>query len=147
MVKIAQEQDSGERTVTGMRFLHLTQEAPMGSIPKVVGVLACSFLLCLGLSSVAQAGNPASPADDMQAGPSDKKGGPGNLKSDQNRLKGQDGKEVGLRTDHATPNTGKMDQGDRIEADVNDRNRAKSGGSPDSTDRRNDKTEAGGGSK
>jgi hypothetical protein len=119
----------------------------MLSIPKVVGVLSCSFLLFLGLSGVAQASNPASPADDMKAGPSDKKGGQGDLKSDQIRLKGQDRKEVGLRTDQATPNTGKMDQGDRIEADVNDRNRAKSSGPADTTDRRNDKTESRGGSK
>lgn len=120
----------------------------MVSIPKVVGVLSCSFLLCLGLSNVTQAGNAASAADDMKAGPSDnKKGGQADLKSDQNRLKGQDEKEVGLRTDQATPKTGKMDQEDRIEADVNDQNRAKSSGSADTSDRRNDKTESGGGSK
>ena len=121
----------------------------MVAISKVVGLMSCGFLLCLGLSSVAQAGNAASAADDMKAGPSDnKKGGQADLKSEQNKpLMGKDGKEVGLRTDPTTPKTGKMDQEDRIEADVNDRNRAKSSGSADTTDRRNEKTESVGGSK
>ena len=38
----------------------------MVSIPKVVGVLSCGFLLCLGLSNV------ASSADKLNTGPSDK---------------------------------------------------------------------------
>ena len=33
-----------------MRFLDLTEEAPMVSIPKVLGVLSCGCLLGLGLS-------------------------------------------------------------------------------------------------
>lgn len=47
-------------------FLHLTEEAPKGSIPKVAGVLSCGFLLCLGLSNVASA------ADELKTRPSDK---------------------------------------------------------------------------
>lgn len=39
----------------------------MVSIPKIVGVLSCGFLLCLGLSIVAQ-------AEDMKAGQSERKG-------------------------------------------------------------------------
>jgi len=39
----------------------------MVSIPKVVGVLSCGFLLCLGLSNV------ASSADELNTGQSDKK--------------------------------------------------------------------------
>ncbi len=120
----------------------------MVSIPKVVGVLSCGFLLCLGLSHAAQAGNAASAADDMKGGQSDnRKGGQADLKSDQNKLKGQDGKEVGLRTDQTTPKPGKIDQGDRIKADGDDQNRAQSSGSADTTDRRNDKTDSGAGSK
>jgi len=38
-----------------MRFLDQTQEAPMGSIPKIIGVISCSFVLCLSLSNAAQA--------------------------------------------------------------------------------------------
>ena len=44
---------------------HLTEEAPMLGIPKVVGVLSCAFMLCLGLSGTA-----ALAADDMQLGKS-----------------------------------------------------------------------------
>ena len=44
--------------------LTLTEEAPVLSIPKVVGVLSCSFLLCLGLSTV------ASSADKLNTGQS-----------------------------------------------------------------------------
>jgi hypothetical protein len=39
---------------------HLTEEAPMVSILKVVGVLSCGFLLCMGLSYAVQAGDAAS---------------------------------------------------------------------------------------
>ena len=39
----------------------------MVSIPKVVGVLSCGFLLCLGLSNAVQAGNAASAAEEMKA--------------------------------------------------------------------------------
>ncbi|MEP6959208.1 MAG: hypothetical protein ABI980_10810 [Nitrospirota bacterium] len=45
----------------------------MVSIPKVIGVMSCGFLLCLGLSHVAQAENAASAADDMQADQVDQK--------------------------------------------------------------------------
>ena len=47
-------------------FLYLTEEVPMVSISKVVGVLSCGFLLCLGLSNV------ASSADKLNTGQSDK---------------------------------------------------------------------------
>ena len=52
-------------------FLHLTEEAYKVSIPKVVGVMSCGFLLCLGLSNAAQADNAASAQDEMKAGQSD----------------------------------------------------------------------------
>ena len=35
--------------------LHLTEEAPMVSIPRIVGVLSCGLLLCFGLSNAVQA--------------------------------------------------------------------------------------------
>jgi hypothetical protein len=41
----------------------LTAEVTMVAIPKIVGVMFCGFLLCLGLS-----GNVASAADAMKAG-------------------------------------------------------------------------------
>jgi hypothetical protein len=55
-------QNPGVRTVTSMSVVHLTEETPVVSIPKVVGVMSCGFLLCLGLSTVGQADNAASEA-------------------------------------------------------------------------------------
>jgi hypothetical protein len=55
-----------------MRFLHLTKEAPMATIPKVVGLMSCGVLLCLGLSNVAQARIAASVTDQMNTGQSDR---------------------------------------------------------------------------
>ena len=40
-----------------MSFQYLTEEVSTVSIPKIVGVLSCGALLCLGLSNVSQAGN------------------------------------------------------------------------------------------
>lgn len=62
LVTIDQYAQPEERIVTSRRVVHLTKEAPMVSIHKVVGVLSCSFLLCLGLSTV------ASSADQFNAG-------------------------------------------------------------------------------
>jgi len=50
-----------------MGFLHLTKEAPMATFPKVVGLLSCGVLLCLGLSNAAQARIAASDTDKMNA--------------------------------------------------------------------------------
>ncbi|MDK2742678.1 MAG: hypothetical protein NDI90_07155 [Nitrospira sp. BO4] len=47
--------------------IHLNEEVAMVSIPKVVGVLSCSFLLCLSLSTV------ASSADKLNIGESEGK--------------------------------------------------------------------------
>jgi hypothetical protein len=123
----------------------------MVSIPKVVGVMSCGFLLCLGLSHAAQADNAASAQDEMKAdqsdrrqggqevgekqlnnGPegSDSKGGKTitgevlRVEGDNYFVKGQDGKEVRMHTDHTTQKTGTISQGDRIEAKVNDQNHA-----------------------
>ena len=66
-----------------MRF-HLTKEVLVVSIPKVVGVLSCGFLLCLGLSLAALTDHAALAADDMNAGQSsDRKGGQAGIKGDE----------------------------------------------------------------
>jgi uncharacterized protein YdeI (BOF family) len=62
LVTIAQYAQPKERIVTSKRVLHPAKEAPMVSIPKLVGVLSCSFLLCLSLSTV------ASSADQLSTG-------------------------------------------------------------------------------
>ena len=104
--------------------LHLTEKAPMVSIPNVISVMSCGVLLCLGLSSAAQADNAASVQDEMKADQSDlRQGGQAvgekqmsdEMKGGQSKSgmtikakcceskaihtsKGQDGKEVRLRT-------------------------------------------------
>ena len=123
----------------------------MVSIPKVVGVLSCGFLLCLGLSNAAQAGNAASTTDEMKADQSDRrqggqeageqqmnddmtggqskdgkmiKGEVLRVEGDNYFVKGQDGKEVRMHIDKTTEKIGSFKQGDRIEAKVNDENHA-----------------------
>lgn len=122
----------------------------MVSIPTVVGLMACGFLLCLDLSSLAQAGHPASRAD-----PAVRKGGQAGVRGEHGRLKGghkiegevlriegdyyfvrgPDEKEVRVHTDRSTKKTGNIRQGDRIVANVNDHNHARSIRAADMADR------------
>jgi hypothetical protein len=133
----------------------------MISIPKVVGVLSCGFLLCLGLSNEAQADNAASAQDEMKADQSDRRQGGQEagekqmndriegsdstggktiegevlrVEGDSYFVKGQDGKEVRLHTDQTTQKTGNIKQGDRIEAKVSDQDHALSIRSAQGTD-------------
>ena len=125
----------------------------MVSIPKVVGVLSCGFLLFLGLSNAAQAGNVPGASDvmktdsqtdrqgfqsddDKQKNVDDKKGS--NRAEDAKTITGElfrvedgnyfvkvkDGKEIRLHTDKTTQMTGEIKKGDRIEAQVNNQNHA-----------------------
>ena len=65
----------------------------MLSISKVVGVMSCGFLLCLGLSGTA-----ALAADDMQLGPSGERiGGQSGHRGDEDKLKGVAGDSSGKR--------------------------------------------------
>jgi len=108
----------------------------MVPILKMAGVLLCGFLLCLGLSTAAQ-------AQDMKAGQSEGKGGQADQKdmTSQKRVhiiqgnvvrmeygnyfvKQKDGTEVILHTDNRTQMMGQIKKGDRIEAKVNDQNHA-----------------------
>jgi uncharacterized membrane protein YcgQ (UPF0703/DUF1980 family) len=125
----------------------------MVSIPKVVGVLSCGFLLCLGLSNAAQAEHAPAPSDlmktdsvtdqqglqsddDKQKNVNNEKGsnraeGAKTIKGELFRVedgnyfvKVKDGKEVRLHTDKTTQMMGEIKKGDRIEAKVNDQNHA-----------------------
>ena len=123
----------------------------MVSIAKVVGALSCGFLLCVGLSQVAQAGNAVPTTDEMKADQSDRRQGgqesgekqmSDEMKGDQAKdgkmiqgevlrvegdnyfVKGHDGKEVRMHIDKTTQKIGSFKQGDRIEAKVNDKNHA-----------------------
>ena len=125
----------------------------MVSISKVVGLASCSFLLCFGLSNAAQAANAASAADEMKSGQTSSdpmkgdqakgsqseggktiKGEVLRVEGDNYFVKGQDGKEVRLHIDQTTQKTGNVQQGDRIEAKVNDQNHALSIRSAQGTD-------------
>jgi hypothetical protein len=135
-------------------------------LPKVVGVIACGFLLCLGLSTAVQADTAASTADRMKADQSDRRqrgqeagekqmkdteGGQLNggktIKGEVLRvegtdcfIKGQDGREVRLHIDLTTLKARNIEPGERIEAKVNEQNHALSILSDQAvTDRRNDK--------
>jgi hypothetical protein len=105
----------------------------MVAIPKVVGVLSCGVLLCLGLS------NTVSGADDMKAGQGDQKdvsvkkpashivqGDVVRVEYGHYVVKQKDGKEVSLETDNTTQMMGQIRNGDRIVATVNDQNHAMS---------------------
>jgi hypothetical protein len=125
----------------------------MVSIPKVVGVISCGFLLCLGLSNAAQAEHTPSPSDvmktdsvtdqqgfqsddDKQKNVGNEKGskladGAKTIKGELSRVedgnyfvKVKDGKEVRLHTDKTTEMMGEIKKGDRIEAKVNNQNHA-----------------------
>ncbi|TKB57045.1 MAG: hypothetical protein E8D49_14630 [Nitrospira sp.] len=151
--KLLSEQESGESIVTGVHVVHLTEEAPMVSIPKVVGVLSCGFLLCLGLSNAVQAEHSPGASDvmktdsvtdkqgfqsddDKQKNVDNEKGsnrpdGAKTIKGELTRVedgnyfvKVKDGKEVRLHTDKTTEMMGEIKKGDRIEAKVNDQNHA-----------------------
>ena len=123
----------------------------MVSIPKVIGLMSCGFLLCLGLSNAAQAEHVPSPSDVMktdrvddrqgfQADDDKQKNGKMEVSSAEvgKTIKGElfrveggnyfvkikDGKEVRLHTDKTTHMTGEIKKGDHIEAKVNDQNHA-----------------------
>jgi hypothetical protein len=122
----------------------------MESIPKLVGVMSCGFLLCLGLSHAAQADDAASEADILKADQSDRRQGGQEtggqqindmedgqstggktitgevvrVEGDNCFVKGQNGKEVRLHIDVTTLKATNIEPGDRIEAQVNDQNHA-----------------------
>ena len=130
--------------------VRLAEEAPTVSIPKVISVMSCGVLLCLGLSNAAQAKN-AAVQEEMKADQSDRRQGgqvigekqsSDEMKGGQSKsgktikgevlrvegdtyfVKGPDGKEVRLRTDNTTQKSGVISQGDRIEASMNEQNLA-----------------------
>ena len=123
----------------------------MVAISKVVGVLSCSFLLCLGMSNAVQAEHAPGPSDVMKTDSvTDKQGfqsdddkqknvktgsdsakGAKTIKGELSRVedgnyfvKVKDGKEVRLHTDKTTEMMREIKKGERIEAKVNDQNHA-----------------------
>lgn len=122
----------------------------MISIRKVVGIVSCSFLLCLGLSNIARSEHAPAPSDvmktdsvsdrqgfqsddDKQKNVDNKKDGASDkmIKGELIRVenayyfvKMQGGKETRLHTDKTTEMMGTVKKGDQIEAKVNDKNHA-----------------------
>jgi hypothetical protein len=104
----------------------------MVSISKIIGVMSCGCLLCLGLANTAQAEGTASASTQQMNGTEGglSQGGK-TITGDVVRVeygnyfvKGQDGKEVRMHTDKTTLMMGQIRKGDRIEAKVNDKNHA-----------------------
>ena len=96
----------------------------MVSIPKVVGVLSCGFVLCLGLSTAAHAAN-----EDEEGARRLKQakvitGVLVRIEYGDYVVKEQDGKEVHFTVDKKTQTMGKLKKGDRIEAKVTEQNHA-----------------------
>lgn len=94
----------------------------MFSITKVVSVLSCGVLLCLGLSQAAHAAGDEGAKRLEQAKV---------IKGDLVRIdygdyivKDKDGKEVLVHIDRKTQIVGQLRKGDRVEAKVDDQNNA-----------------------
>jgi Cu/Ag efflux protein CusF len=115
----------------------------MVSIPKIIGVLSCGFVLGLGLSTVTQAAETSLAAERMKPDASaDRKAdlvkpdedtvqGINTIKGEVLRIKGEhfyvrrsDGKEMHLHTKPTTQMMGEFKKGDHIEAKVTDQNNA-----------------------
>jgi len=94
----------------------------MVSIPKVVGVLSCGALLCIGLSQAAHAADEVGPSRLEQAKVI--KGVLVNLDYEDYIVKDKDGKEVRVHIDRRTQTMGQLKKGDRVEAKVDDQNNA-----------------------
>jgi hypothetical protein len=128
--------------------------------------MSCAFLLCLGLSTAAQADNEATAEEKLKAEQSDRRQGgqeagekqmheTASGKSTDSKtitgevlhvegndcfIKGQDGKEVRLHIDTTTLKARNIEPGERIEAKVDDQNHVLAIlSNPAVTDRRNDK--------
>ncbi|MBK5280788.1 MAG: hypothetical protein JJE16_01720 [Nitrospiraceae bacterium] len=123
----------------------------MVPIPKIVSVLSCGFVLCLGLSNAAQAEHSPSPSNVMKTNKiTDQRGfqsdddlqqhgvrksnnaeGAKTVEGELLRVKDgnyfvgmKDGKEIRLHTDKTTQMMGEIQKGDRVEATVNEQNHA-----------------------
>jgi hypothetical protein len=96
----------------------------MVSMSKVVGALSCGFVLCLGLSNAAHAGQADEPGASRLEQAKVIKGDLLRVEYGEYFVKGQDGKEVRLTIDKTTQMMGQIKKGDRIEAKVNDQNHA-----------------------
>jgi ribosomal protein S1 len=95
----------------------------MVSIPRIIGVMSCSLMLCLSLSNVTQAGDKHR---ETQEGIHTIKGEVLRVVGDDYLVRANGGKEVRLHVDSATEISEPIGRGDRIEAKVREVNDEKS---------------------
>jgi hypothetical protein len=92
----------------------------MVSIPKVVGLLSCGALLCLGLFQAAHAADQEGASRLQQAKVI--KGDLVGVDYGDYIVKDKDGNEVRVHMDKKTQVMGQITKGDRVEAKVDDKN-------------------------
>lgn len=89
----------------------------MGMVLKIIGLIACSLLLCLGLFDATQAGFAASAADKMKVGQSNSiktiRGEVLRIDEGNYFIKGLEGKEVRVHTDRTTQRGENIEPGER----------------------------------
>lgn len=96
----------------------------MYSLIKVVTVLSCGVLLCLGLSQAAYAGKADEEGANRLAQAKVIKGDLVRIDYGDYLIKEKDGQEVRLHVSNKTQVMGQLKKGDRIEAKVDDQNNA-----------------------
>lgn len=102
----------------------LTEEALMYSITKVVSVLSCGVLLCLGLSQAAHAGLSDEAGASRLAQAKVIKGDLVRIDYGDYIIKEKEGQEVRVHMTNKTQTMGQLKKGDRVEAKVDDQNNA-----------------------
>jgi cold shock CspA family protein len=96
----------------------------MFSITRVVSVLSCGVLLCLGLSQAAYAGMADEAGASRLAQAKVIKGELVRIDYGDYIVKDQDGKEVRVHMEKKTQIMGQLSKGDRVEVKVDDKNNA-----------------------
>jgi hypothetical protein len=95
----------------------------MVSIPKVVGVLSCGVLLCLGLFQAAHAADDEVGSSRLEQAKVIK-GDLVNIDYGDYIVKDKDGKEVRVHTDRKTQMMGQLKKGDRVEVKLDNQDKA-----------------------
>ncbi len=96
----------------------------MYSLIKVVTVLSCGVLLCLGLSQAAYAGQADEEGANRLAQAKVIRGDLVRIDYGDYLIKEKDGQEVRLHVSNKTQMMGQLKKGDRVEAKVDDQNNA-----------------------
>jgi hypothetical protein len=95
----------------------------MVSIPKIVSVLSCGVLLCLGLFQAAHAADKEEGASRLEQAKVIK-GDLVNIDYGDYIVKDKDGNEVRVHTDRKTQMMGQLKKGDRVEVKLDNHDNA-----------------------